>query len=1013
MYRDRGLAGRVVERAQVNGLLDSQTERGVLLILGEAGIGKSRLVRAATSDARADGVLVLVGSCLSMGASIPLLPIGDILRDAYGIDNGQWIAAALADCPRYVGESVAVLLPELRGDVTGFAAAETADLDPWWRLRLFASVRTLLVALGRTRRAALVIEDVHWADTSTLELLDYLLLHGDQVTTPLVLTFRTEDLETPQQSTDWMARAKRSDAVEVLLLEALSHDETAQQIQLLTRRAPTPPMVDAIFARSEGNALFTEQLVGRDDVLPLSASALPEDLRQLFDGRLRNVSPEGRSAAQVLAVAGRPLDAERLGDLTGLAADDLLRALRDLKTLRLLRVGAEHSLHALRHALLAEAVVADMLPVERAAVHRRLAMSQSALGGTGVAAEVAEHWRGAGLVEEELRWRVRAAREAEAIYAAEEASEHWLRAIELWDRAAEPAILAGIDVLDLYAAAEDALEHAGHSDRAGAIAEAAFARFAAPTGGTETADLYRRLGYFRGVSSAQQGLDALGQAVKLYEQLPPSRGLLLAYDAVRELLSSLGQHDEAARVTDRALAVSEVLNDPGIRGHLLGARAMYDIAAGDPEAATQRVQEAWQIVAAEPDPHDKVYLAIFHTDILLKICAPCADVERAAAPGLQATADFGLDESFATSTLRGNVFEALIESGDVARAKDLLEPVAAALPNPELRTVSRCLAHLDLLHGDPRSAHRRLAEIEELPFPSIESRTAVGVLHAELELWAGDPHSAYDRVVELLRLTAATTHSKFMGGALVIAARAAADLTGRERGPGSPATTGARSIAALSELRAAMADDPLAQPRVPADAAAMLASWDAEIARLRGESSAATWERAASAWDLLNRPHRAAHCRWREAEALLTERAGRGAAAAVLQLAASHARQHTPLTTAIATLAQRARIELQKPIKPTDAPVPAPRTPFNLTEREVAVLRLVGEGRTNGEIGAALFISPKTASVHVTNILRKLGVATRVHAAAVAERAGLLSGDSTASRRMAAGTDGPDDASVY
>jgi DNA-binding CsgD family transcriptional regulator len=984
-----------MERDQVNRLLAGQTDRGVLLILGEAGIGKSRLVRAATSDARNDGMLVLVGSCLSMGASIPLLPISDILRDAYGIDNGQWIAAALADCPRYVGESVGLLLPEVREDTAGFAAAETADFDPWWRLRLFSSVRALLGVLGRTRKAALVIEDVHWADTSTLELLDYLLLHGDQVTTPVVLTFRAEDTETPEQSTEWMARAKRCDTVEVLQLDALSHDETAQQIQLLTGHDPTPPMVDAIFARSEGNALFTEQLVGHDDGLPLSAApALPEDLRQLFDGRLRKVSPEGRSVAQVLAVAGRPLDAERLGELTGLAADDLLRALRDLKRMRLLRTSAEPSLRALRHALLVEAVVADMLPVERAAVHRRLAASLSAAAGTGAAAEVAEHWRGAGSIEEELRWRVQAAHEAEAIYASDEASEHWQRAIQLWDRAAVPRAVAGVDVFDLYAAAEHALEHAGHSDRAGALAEAAFARFAAQASGAEKADLYRRLGYYRGVTSAQQGLDALEQAIKLYEQLPPSPGLLWAYDAVRELLDTLGRHDEAARVTDQALAASEVLNDPGIRGHLLGARAMYDIAEGDPEAGARRIQDAWQIVAAQPDPHGRVYLAVFHTDILLKICAPCADVERAAAPGLRATVDFGLDESFATSTLRGNVAEALIESGDVARAKDLLEPVAAALPNPELRNVSRCLAHLDLLHGDPRSARQRLAEIEALPFNPIESRAAVGVLHAELELWAGDPRSAYDRAVELLSLTAATPHSKYMGGAVVLAARAAAELTERQLGLGSPTATGERIDAdTVGELRAAMAEDPLAQPLVPADAAAQLASWEAELARLRGESSPEAWENAASAWDRLNRPHRAAYCQWRQAEVLLGERASRGIATAVLRRAVKGARQHAPLTAALGALAQRARIELQEPSVPPPATARAPQTPFNLTEREVAVLRLIGEGRTNSEIGAALFISRKTASVHVTNILRKLDVSTRVQAAAVAERAGLLATD--------------------
>jgi DNA-binding CsgD family transcriptional regulator len=188
-----------------------------------------------------------------------------------------------------------------------------------------------------------------------------------------------------------------------------------------------------------------------------------------------------------------------------------------------------------------------------------------------------------------------------------------------------------------------------------------------------------------------------------------------------------------------------------------------------------------------------------------------------------------------------------------------------------------------------------------------------------------------------------------------------------------------------------MSDDPLAPRRVPADAGAQLASWEAELARLRGTSSATAWDTAASEWDRLTRPHRAAYARLRQAEALLAKPDGRAAATPLLRTAAGQAVQHVPLLQVIHGLAQRARIDLTDHAEGSrvQTPIAAP-TPFGLTERELAVLRLLGEGLTNTQIGSALFISPKTASVHVTHILRKLGVTTRAHAATVAARQGLL-----------------------
>ena len=170
------------------------------------------------------------------------------------------------------------------------------------------------------------------------------------------------------------------------------------------------------------------------------------------------------------------------------------------------------------------------------------------------------------------------------------------------------------------------------------------------------------------------------------------------------------------------------------------------------------------------------------------------------------------------------------------------------------------------------------------------------------------------------------------------------------------------------------------------------ATWDAERTRLAGASDPEAWRAAAEAWQDLGCPHRAGYAWWRQAQAQLDAGQPAAAAAAALRAAAAAADGHAPLLAQVRALAERARIPLQAaaaaaPQTPPPAKAPAP---YGLTGRELAVLRLLAAGRTNAQIGAELYISPKTASVHVTSILRKLGVSGRVQAAALAERAGLL-----------------------
>jgi DNA-binding CsgD family transcriptional regulator len=186
-----------------------------------------------------------------------------------------------------------------------------------------------------------------------------------------------------------------------------------------------------------------------------------------------------------------------------------------------------------------------------------------------------------------------------------------------------------------------------------------------------------------------------------------------------------------------------------------------------------------------------------------------------------------------------------------------------------------------------------------------------------------------------------------------------------------------------------MTPDPFTMTPCPPLGEALLSDWNAEWTRVRGASDPTLWTHTGDLWAGLGRPHRAAYARWRAGEAFLGQPGSRARAAEPLRTAYAQAAGHMPLRAAIEDLARRGRTDLTPDADPVRESAYPPAT-AGLTARELDVLRLVTAGRTNREIATELFISAKTASVHVTNIMRKLDVTSRVQAAAAAERRNLL-----------------------
>ena len=390
------IAGRVAELRVVRHHLTSGT--GLLLVTGEAGIGKSALVGAAVDSA---DVFVAVGRCLHLSREMPLMPVADSLRAVLEHD-GRWMAEALAACPTFVATSLARLLPEL-DDGSGGRAPD----DLWGHERLFASVGSTLRALADVHPLAVHLEDLHWADRSTLDLLTHVISKPSRP--PVVATWRSDDPDVSDAHEDWLTRTRWTDGVDVVDVPPLTPAETAEQLRLLTG-AGADDLARRVHPRSKGLPLYTAQLAaGPDD------AALPRALADLLDRRIGDLDEVSWRVARTLGIAQRRVPPGVLQHATGLPQEAIDEALHLLARRHLLRPGTGDDAGS-AHPLFVEAVARRLVPGEAAEVHARLA---GALGGApGVEpAEVADHWLAAGRPDQEVSARVDAAIVAGARFA--------------------------------------------------------------------------------------------------------------------------------------------------------------------------------------------------------------------------------------------------------------------------------------------------------------------------------------------------------------------------------------------------------------------------------------------------------------------------------------------------------------------------------------------------------------------------------------------------------------------
>jgi DNA-binding CsgD family transcriptional regulator/tetratricopeptide (TPR) repeat protein len=910
------------------------------LVSGEAGIGKTRLASELAARARDAGFQVLLGRSIDLvGTELPYQPFAEALGPVGG-------------------------LPQADGQTAGS------------QLRVFQDTLELLFDRAAAAPLLLVLEDLHWADTTTLDLVVFLAhnLHDRRV---LVLgTYRADEPASAARVRRLAEGVRRSGSALLLELGPLEQEELAA---LLAAHAGVPPpaaLTDAIVARSEGNPFFAQELLAACD----QDGELPHGLRDLLLQRVARLDPGTRGLLRLAAAAGREVGYPLLRAVAGLPEHDLRQSLRRAVEHGVLVAEQATGSFRFRHALLAEAVYATILPGEREELHARLA-EELARGPTVAAAELAPHWAAAGRSAEALAASVEAARQAEAVFGLAEALAHLERALALWPAVPEAAELVGLEEAGLCAWAAELASQTGAAPRAVELARRAIGL----VGGRDplrAALLHECLGrYLHESGRTHAGLAAFERAVELVPAQPPSPDRAQALAALGTGLSLAWRYEESLAICEQALALASAVGarPAELRALiLLGSDLAY---LGRGEEGLARLRQALRLAEERGDPTalNRVYTAL--TDVLTMLGRP-RESARLAATGLDALGRYGID----STVLVANHIEALLATGEWDRADRLSAAAvrAGTASYPYMLLMIR--ADVEIGRGDFDAAR---AHLDAAPATLREDR-GLGLYDASLaELalwerrWADADQAVRDGLARARIPSAAQIRVQLCARGLRAQAELAALARARRDGDAVRARLArARQLRTIARRAAAEA------AAITPNAAGWLALAEAEHERARGPGRPEGWADAADSWERLQRPPLVAYCRWRQAEALAAAGASRAEASRPLREAHAFAARMgaAPLLEQLELLAQRARLELASPEVGPPAEAPGLGELLGLTPREAEVLTLMARGYTNREIAATLVISVRTAGVHVSHILRKLGAPNRLEAAAIAHR---------------------------
>ncbi|GIF37623.1 helix-turn-helix transcriptional regulator [Actinoplanes xinjiangensis] len=1017
-------------------------EPATVLIGGEAGVGKTRLVEEFCRglDAR-----VLLGQCLELGEEgLPFAPFAAALRELCRREGRAVLGGREAEFAR--------LLPEL---------GPTPEPGETRRGHLFELVGSLFARLGEERPVVLIVEDLHWADRSTRDLIAFLVRSARVPRLLLIATYRTDELHRGHPLRPFLAELERVRGVQRHDLDRLDRDGTAELLGHLLGAEPDPPTVDAISRRAQGIPFFIEQFAASADP---RCGDIPDTLRDLLLSRADQLPDPAQRVLRVAAVGGIRFGHELLTRVAGVDETTLESALRAAVAAQLI-VTDPHGGYEFRHALVREAVHDDLLPGERARLHARYAQAIETephlVEADRAPAEIAHHWFSA---RDHARALVAAHRAADAAgcrYAFAERARLLDRMLELWDQVPDPAPLVGVGHLDLLEEAALAAIDSGEHMRALTLTRVTLADLDFEAQPVRAARLLIRRAKLLRNAGKSDGAAEAREACRLLSAVPRDHTWLKLFSDVVHVLSAV-DGPEADRIAQMVLTAAAELGDEAAQ---VAAEITYSKVCSGRLPAAESVPTMRRSVDRSRASGDVPNLAaalVNLSDALFELGDYAASA-AAAAEGVPLADRVGVSRTTGVYLL-ANHAEALMALRRWDEADTLLAqaarhdpPGTLALPGLRLR------ARLRLARGHDGAAPVVAQAVTFLakPFLTHEARISLLELRIVAALAAGDTTTAGAAADAALHDAALTQRPRYSWPALAAAARTLPPASTPAAGPApsssvrsgpssSVSAVGGGSLPSISGVGgepssvSAVRGDPLSSVSVvggepssvsPVGGVPLLVSavrggllssasvvdggplsstpaaggvsvsatpaaragairavadrlpqrypaeraYAAQVAAIL-DGGADRWRAAVEAWRADGQPYQVAGALLDLAEA---SAADRSAATAALAEAAAIANTLAarPLREATDVLARRLGIR--------NAASATAGTDL-LTAREREVLRLVAEGHSNGRIAERLFISPKTASVHVSRIIAKLEVTNRVEAAAVAHRLGYL-----------------------
>ncbi len=1073
------LVGRTAELSRLQGLLTAAAagQPVVALVGGDAGVGKTRLVTELTAGARERGFTVLVGRCAELADTVPYLPLADALRDATSEPSSAGpVLEALAARP-----VLSRLLPD-----AGAAEPVGIDLPGLAQQQLFGAVLGMLAELAEASPVLLVLEDLHWADRSTRDLVTFLsrVMHRERLA--LVVTYRTDDMHRRHPLRPVIAELLRLPGVTSVGLGPLPATAMAEHLTSIAAGPLDAAALGNLITRAEGNAYYAEELLASGAAQgrtanggapgwtnggaarsravtgtsqpagsgpggtepgrtgsggtgpgwdapgeaaadgPVSgwageggaasswgtrlgsgtvAGELPISLADLLLARMERLSPTAQQVLRAAAVTGRRVDDELVKQASGLDELEYEEAVREAVAHQLLMPDGGGG-YSFRHALLREAIYADLLPGERTRLHASLAAllrdERRLAEVRGSAAELAHHSLASHDIPGAFTASILAAQEAHQLAAPAEAHRHYDQALSLWDRVSDPAQLAGIDRGKL--AFRSAVNAADSGDALRAVQQ--LRRLLAFLTADSDPVLYSRAGerlayFLLEVDDDEDAIAAADAAVNALPEDPPTWERARALATHARTLLHLSDPAPAQARAEQAAAAAEAADAPWVHADALVTLGLLSEQTGHHDEAIKRLTAAHH-EAGRAGVLGVQLRAAFQ---LARAQLEWGDLDAASAiahAGTRVASDAGLSLAPYGLDLQYLHYLAHYADGDWDHAQDLADGFPARVTSIAEARLSAMALFIDVARGSSSVAIRQ-AWLE--PFFS-QDRFAEYIgrgLLAEHALWQGDSDTALAEAEATIKANEEWNQGfgppVIRAAAIGLAALADQAKQARAAGEMQQAEAAAQAATRLVEIaRQGASGRRGAKSALGMDGRGWLARAEAEWRRASGENTPEQWQAVVDEFGP-GYVYESARSRWRLAEALVeagrrdeAEQQYQSAAAAADRLSAA------PLQAALADLARRAR--LVRRVGP-DGPGPGGARPAGqsagqrrgplagLTSRELEVLRLLAAGQSNKEIGAELFIATKTASVHVSNILAKLGAASRTEAAAIAHSEGL------------------------